>query len=98
MIDGHHLSHLRSKLQLLSVRFVILIFFVTVFLMYQRTILHHAGHLFRFPVLEKLPDKYNLVEKYEQDTLLDGVDPPFKRILFWNDVRHIFNDQTYHHL
>jgi hypothetical protein len=31
-------------------------------------------------------EHYNLVEKYEQDFLLD-VNPPLKRILFWNDVR-----------
>ena len=33
-------------------------------------------------------ERYGLVEKYEQDSLLE-VDPPFKRILFWNDVSRI---------
>ena len=82
MNDGHHFSHLRSKLQLLSVRFAIVLP-VAVFLVYQRTILRH-GHL--LAPIGKLANKYDLVEKYEQDTLLD-VDAPFKRILFWNDVQ-----------
>jgi hypothetical protein len=32
-------------------------------------------------------ERYGLVEKYEQDQLEDDADPPFKRILFWNDVQ-----------
>ena len=32
-------------------------------------------------------ERYGLVEVYEQDTL-QKVDPPFKKILFWNAVRH----------
>ena len=35
-------------------------------------------------------ERYELVEKYEQDKLME-VDPPFKRILFWNDVRWYYN-------
>jgi hypothetical protein len=33
-------------------------------------------------------ERYRLVERYEQDTLADA-DPPFKRILFWNDVHNL---------
>ena len=75
-----YFSPFRSKL--LSVRFLIV--FVSLFLIYQRiTVLN--GHK-QSDQVENLVNKYNLVEKYEQDKLLD-VDPPFKRILFWNDVR-----------
>jgi hypothetical protein len=31
-------------------------------------------------------ERFKLVERYEQDQLEDDADPPFKRILFWNDV------------
>jgi hypothetical protein len=31
-------------------------------------------------------ERFKLVERYEQDKLEDDADPPFKRILFWNDV------------
>jgi hypothetical protein len=30
--------------------------------------------------------RYGLVERYEQEKLDDEAFPPFKRILFWNDV------------
>ncbi len=79
MIGGLHFSYFRSKLQLLSV-----VVFVLVFLVYQRIILCSDRQL---GPIEKLTTKYNLVEAYEQDTFLD-VDPTFKRVLFWNDVRH----------
>jgi hypothetical protein len=70
------------RLRLFSVRFAIV--FVSLFLIYQRiTVLNDHE---QSDQVEKLVNKYNLVEKYEQDKLLD-VDPPFKRILFWNDVR-----------
>jgi hypothetical protein len=81
-----HLSVLRSKLQLPSVRFVIV--FVSLFLyvfIYQRINLRDGQQL---DSAEKLAYKYNLVEKYEQEKLPDNVDPPFKRILYWNDVRY----------
>ena len=79
---GRYFSPLRSKMQLRSVRFVIV--FVSLFLIYQRIIVRDDGQL---DPLEKRAYKYNLIERYEQDRLLDNVDPSFKRILFWNDVR-----------
>lgn len=32
-------------------------------------------------------ERYHLIESYAHDTLSD-IDPPFKRILFWNEVNH----------
>ncbi len=82
MIDGQYFSHLRSKLKLLRACFVI--FFVIMLRIYQSA---SRQGLFLIFSVEKVANKYNLVEKYEQETLLD-FDPPYKRILFWNDVRN----------
>jgi hypothetical protein len=84
---GRYFSPLRSKLQLLSVRFFIpVVFIISLFLIYQRIIVRDGQQLFDSP-LKKRAYKYNLMEKYEQEHLSDDDDPPFKRILFWNDVR-----------
>lgn len=40
------------------------------------------------PVVNISQERYQLVQKYEQDKLTD-VNAPFKRILFWNDVRFL---------
>ena len=41
------------------------------------------------PVVNNISqERYQLVMKYEQDKLTDA-NAPFKRILFWNDVRFI---------
>ena len=40
------------------------------------------------PVVNISHERYGLVQKYEQDKLTD-INAPFKRILFWNDVRFI---------
>ncbi len=82
MIDGRYFSLFRSKLQLLSVRFVIVL--IGLVLVYQILIFRYDQQLYS---VEKFANKYELAMKYEQDTLSD-VDPPFKQILFWNDVRH----------
>jgi hypothetical protein len=34
-------------------------------------------------------ERSRLVERYEQDKLIDDADPPFKQILFWNDVHNL---------
>ena len=40
--------------------------------------------------LKTTHEPYKVMEKYEQEKLPE-VDPPFKRILFWNDVMEYFN-------
>lgn len=37
------------------------------------------------PINDTTTERYELMERYSQDTLPD-IDPPFKRILFWNEV------------
>jgi hypothetical protein len=80
MRAGRQFSSFCSKVQLLSVRFVIILI-LSLFVIYQKVIFRDGQQL------EKFANKYELALKYEQDTLSD-VDPPFKQILFWNDVRH----------
>jgi hypothetical protein len=79
MKAGRKFSSFRSKLQLLSVRLIIAL--ISLFVICKKIIFRDGQQL------EKIANKYELALKYEQDTLLD-VDPPFKQILFWNDVRH----------
>jgi hypothetical protein len=40
------------------------------------------------PVVNISQERYQLVMKYEQDKLTDA-NAPFKRILFWNDVKFL---------
>ncbi|XP_046638191.1 alpha-(1,3)-fucosyltransferase C-like [Daphnia pulicaria] len=77
MRAGRQFSSFCSKVQLLSVRFVIILI-LSLFVIYQKVIFRDGQQL------EKFANKYELALKYEQDTLSD-VDPPFKQILFWND-------------
>lgn len=85
MLDERHTSILRTKLQSLSLMYRFVIVLVVVFVIYQRINLRDGQKLNQ---VEKLDYKYNLVEKYEQERLSDNADPPFKRILYWNDVRY----------
>jgi hypothetical protein len=39
-------------------------------------------------VLKTTHERYELMGKYEKETLSD-VDPPFKKILLWNEVREL---------
>jgi hypothetical protein len=86
MLDERQTSILRTKLQSLSLMYRFVIVLVVVFVIYQRINLRDGQKLNQ---VEKFDYKYNLVEKYEQERLSDNADdPPFKRILYWNDVRY----------
>jgi hypothetical protein len=45
---------------------------------------------FLIPISSSKRELYELMDKYAEATLPD-IDPPFKRILFWNEVRTFLN-------